>query len=95
MPNDPNAPETAEQQVVAENEELKTAYAQLNRKEREMLVLRVALLKIQDGDGAGCRRCECDDHTSPDCCNNPDIGYFCPTCIAASALAAQERISRE
>lgn len=43
-----------------------------------------ALREIRDGDSLGCRQCECEDHSSPDCCINSD--YFCPTCIAGAAL---------
>lgn len=47
--------------------------------------LREALEKIHDPAHPGnFQVCECEDHASPDCCNNVD--YFCPTCIAGAAL---------
>jgi hypothetical protein len=49
-------------------------------------LLRDALKRIHDGAGSnpGYTPCGCEDHNSPDCCNNAD--YCCPECISGAAL---------
>jgi hypothetical protein len=69
----------AEAQVQSENAELKTAYAQLVRKEREMLVLREALVRLRYYDWV----------------ITPADRMDAVRTIAREALAAQEALSRE
>jgi hypothetical protein len=55
-----------------------------------------ALRTIEEGDS----QCECEDHSSPDCCAKVigrDPGFFCAHCFAGAALSkpVQEPAERE
>jgi hypothetical protein len=50
---------------------------------------REALEKIRDQEHA-LSPCECDDHTSPECCANAQ-DFYCAACIAGAALAKVEQ----
>jgi hypothetical protein len=52
---------------------------------KRMRVLEEALKRIGDNDPD----CECDDHTSIECCDHIETDVFCARCIAAKALLAQ------
>lgn len=57
--------------------------ARANSINQEMLE---ALNRIYEGSGSnpGYTGCGCEDHNSPDCCNNAN--YCCPECIAGAAI---------
>ena len=51
-----------------------------------------ALEKIHQHPGNK-SRCECEDHSSPDCCSQADRDFFCPDCIAGAALESARKVN--